>query len=102
MPATYSFSLNLKKDRDIIELLEDTKNKSLLIRQSLHAKHKLAVYKEYTDRLERMIRKYTDELEWQCPSFTQMLEHCYFLKAEERLLTEPVLQEVHNSFQEQE
>ena len=47
-------------------------------------------------------RRYTKELEWESPPFTRMLNHCYAVKEEERLLKEPSHPEFHNSFLEQE
>ena len=102
MPATYSFSLNLKKDRDIIELMENAKNKSALIRSSLHSIHRLEVYKMYAEKLEKLCRTYTKELEWESPPFTRMLNHCYAVKEEERLLKEPSHPESHNLIPELE
>tara|TARA_R100001086_G_scaffold222215_1_gene139639 strand:- start:41 stop:349 length:309 start_codon:yes stop_codon:yes gene_type:complete len=102
MPATYSFSLNLKKDRDIIDLMENAKNKSALIRQSLHSIHRLEVYKMYAEKLEKLCRTYTNELEWESPPFTRLLNHCYAVKEEERLLKEPSHPESHMTFQELE
>lgn len=102
MPATYSFSLNFRKDRDIIDLMENAKNKSQLIRTSLHANHRLEVYKEYAEKLERLVDRYAKELGWERPSFSRMLEHCFSIKEEERLLKEPSPPEFHNSSQEQE
>lgn len=102
MPATYSFSLNLKKDRGIIELMESAKNKSSLIRESLHSLHRLEVYKMYAEKLEKLCRTYTKELEWESPPFTRILNHCYAVKQEGKLELAPVRQEFHNSSQEQE
>ncbi len=102
MPATYSFSLNLRKDRDIIELMEGARNKSFLIRKALHSINRLEVYELYASKLERLIRAYTKELEWECPNFRQTLDHCYDVKEEGQPKIELVPQEVHNSFQEPE
>ena len=102
MPATYSFSLNLRKDRDIIELIEDSKNKSLLIRRSLHSLNKLEVYRLYAERLEKLVRTLANECEFETPPFSRILERCYEIKQKEQPNLEPVPQEFHNSFQEQE
>lgn len=102
MPATYSFSLNLAKDRDIIELMESQKNKSLLIRKSLHAYNRVDVYELYIERLEKLVRAYCKELEWECPSFSQLLNRCYEIKEEGKLDLQPSRPESHNSYQEQE
>ncbi len=102
MPATYSFSLNLSKDRDIIELMETQKNKSLLIRKSLHAYNRVDVYELYIERLEKLIRSYCRELEWECPSFSQLLNRCYKIKEEGKLEIQLSRQGFHNSYQEQE
>ena len=102
MPATYSFSLNLSKDRDIIDLMENAKNKSALIRKSLHAVHKLEVYKLYVDRLEKIVRRTCNELEWEVPPFSRLLNRCYEIKEEEKLLKEPSPPESHNLIPELE
>jgi len=102
MPATYSFSLNLKKDRDIIELMESAKNKSSLIRRALHSIHRVSVYELYIERLEKLVRTLSQECEFETPPFSRLLARCYEIKEEERLLKEPSPPEFHNSFQEQE
>ena len=102
MPATYSFSLNLRKDRDIIDLMENAKNKSALIRKSLHAIHRVSVYELYIERLEKLVRTLSNECEFETPPFSRLLARCYEIKEEERLLKEPSHLESHNSFLEQE
>ena len=102
MPATYSFSLNLAKDRDIIDLMEGAKNKSALIRRSLHSLHREIVYEHYIEKLEKLCRTYCKELGWETPYFSQMLMASYASKEGEKLLIQPSLQESHNSSQEQE
>lgn len=102
MPATYSFSLNLKKDRDIIDLMENAKNKSALIRQSLHAIHRLEVYKMYAERLEKIVRTLSKECEFETPPFSRILDRCYEIKEEGKLLKEPSHPEFHMTSQELE
>jgi len=102
MPATYSFSLNLRKDRDIIDLMESARNKSFLIRKALHSINRVEVLELYIERLEKLVTTSFNELEWSKPSFTQMINRCYEVKEERLLDLKHVPQEVHNSFQEQE
>lgn len=102
MPATYSFSLNFRKDRDIIDLLEDTKNKSKLIRKALHSINRLEVYELYAERLEKLVRTLANELEFETPPFSRILARCYEIKEEGKLLKEPFLQESHTTSQELE
>ena len=102
MPATYSFSLNFQKDKDIIELMELATNKSKLIRQALHSIHREQVYELYIEKLEKLIRAYCRELKWETPYFSNMLMSCYAAKEEGRLLKEPSHLESHNSYLEQE
>tara|TARA_R100000697_G_scaffold123299_1_gene155379 strand:+ start:570 stop:878 length:309 start_codon:yes stop_codon:yes gene_type:complete len=102
MPATYSFSLNLRKDRDIIELMENAKNKSALIRKSLHSIHRVNVYELYIERLEKLVRTLSRECDFETPPFSRLLARCYEIKEEERLLKEPSPPESHNSYLEQE
>tara|TARA_Y100001938_G_C7937180_1_gene352403 strand:+ start:473 stop:781 length:309 start_codon:yes stop_codon:yes gene_type:complete len=102
MPATYSFSLNLSKDRDIIDLMENAKNKSALIRKALHSIHRVSVYELYIERLEKLVRTLSQECDFETPPFSRLLARCYEIKEEERLLKEPSHQESHNLIPELE
>ena len=51
MPAIYTFSLDFRRDRDIIDLLESKKNRSNYIRQNLREEILLNLYMEAFDLL---------------------------------------------------
>jgi hypothetical protein len=112
----YSFSLDPIKHKHFIHMLEMSKNKSALIRHALHQVNLMQANRMYKQKIEKLCNRAWSELGWVLPSYTKIYNHCmlkYEYKVNHHLddkeiiledLQETIraLQEVHNSFQEQE
>ncbi len=112
----YSFSLDPSKHEHFIHMLEMSKNKSALIRHSLHQVNMMKANRDYRIKLEKLVEKTYEELDWVRPSFTKIFDHClqkyeykvYHQLDDNEIILEDLqqtiraLQEVHKTYQEQE
>jgi len=73
----YSFSLDNRMHSDLIDLCDNTKNKSKLVREGLNSINRLESYKDYCEKLERLIRALQQDNTIIIPSFSKMLAHSF-------------------------
>tara|TARA_Y100000401_G_C8133423_1_gene131275 strand:- start:5 stop:262 length:258 start_codon:yes stop_codon:yes gene_type:complete len=69
----YTFSLDNRKHSDMIDLLDNSKNKSKLVREGLNAIDRLESYKDYAEKLEKYIRVLREDNTIIIPSFSSLL-----------------------------
>ena len=69
----YSFSLDRQLHHDLIELCDKSNNKSKLVREGLNAIDRLESYKDYCEKLEKLIRVLKEDNTIIIPSFSKML-----------------------------
>tara|TARA_R100001163_G_C5007128_1_gene154278 strand:+ start:443 stop:796 length:354 start_codon:yes stop_codon:yes gene_type:complete len=112
----YSFSLDPIKHKHFIHMLEMSKNKSALIRHALHQVNLMSANRDYKIKIEKLCTKAYEDLGWVLPSFTKIMNHCmlkyeykvYHQLDDNKIILEDLqetilaLQEVHNSYLEQE
>lgn len=77
MPATYSFSLNLIKDAEFVQMMESSKNKSALIRHALQQVKIMQPEREYVRKLEKLVRTYASLANAPEPNLKSIWEQCY-------------------------
>ncbi len=107
----YSFSLDPFKHKHFIEMIETSKNKSALIRHSLHQIELMPSRRAYNNWLENKVRQYEEWLELPLTNLTNV-KNTFTKKTinddrievilEEIQETTLVLQANHNSLLEQE
>jgi hypothetical protein len=73
----YSFALDNRQHSDLIDMCDNSNNKSKLVRQGLHAINRLESYKDYCEKLEKLIRVLKEDNTIIIPSFSKMLAHSF-------------------------
>lgn len=77
MPVIYSFSLDVIKHREFIEMIESTKNKSSLIRHALQQVKIMEPEREYKRKLEKLVKTYASLANAPEPNLGSIWEQCY-------------------------
>lgn len=72
----YTFSLDNRKHSDLIDLCDNSKNKSKLVRRALKDIKTLEAYIEYSGKLERLIKVLREDNTIILPSFREIYSQC--------------------------
>jgi len=76
MPVIYSFSIDYSKDLDLIKMIEQSNNKSALIRRGLRKVALEKAVKEYIRKLEKLVRTGFDAADLPPPNLHAIWKQC--------------------------